>query len=371
MELNELQRNWDELGKEDPLWAILTHPERKGGKWDTEEFFESGREEIETVMGKAGELGFPVRRDAALDFGCGVGRLTQALCEWFGQCRGVDIAPSMIEQARRYNRHGDKCEYVLNPNEDLRVFADNSFDLVYSNIVLQHMQPKYSGSYIREFLRVLRPGGLVVFQIPDHFVDTPAGPVGPPAEAPMPDGGFRAGFVDHPTSFRGVAGQKTKVQVTVENLGDCTWPSAGDSEGRYAVQLGNHWLTPEGETVDWDDGRQPIPYDIAPQVRVQIAVAVTPPAPGKYVLEFDMVQEWASWFKHKSSSPALVPAEIEPEPAVPRAVEEAAPHMEMYGVEKDTVLEILIAGGATILDILPDNSAGPQWVGFQYFATKS
>ncbi len=29
MELNELQRNWDILGKEDPLWAIITWEEKK------------------------------------------------------------------------------------------------------------------------------------------------------------------------------------------------------------------------------------------------------------------------------------------------------------------------------------------------------
>ena len=39
MDLKQLQKNWDEFGKTDPLWAILTSPDRKGGKWDPEEFF--------------------------------------------------------------------------------------------------------------------------------------------------------------------------------------------------------------------------------------------------------------------------------------------------------------------------------------------
>ena len=108
MDLNELQKNWDEFGKTDPLWAILTNPGRKGGKWTPEEFFASGRGEIAAIMNRAEALGFPVRREAALDFGCGVGRLTQALCAWFERCCGVDIAPSMIELARGYNTHGGR-----------------------------------------------------------------------------------------------------------------------------------------------------------------------------------------------------------------------------------------------------------------------
>ncbi len=43
MQFKELQRNWDEFGKTDPLWAILSVPELKGNKWDVEEF--SGRAE--------------------------------------------------------------------------------------------------------------------------------------------------------------------------------------------------------------------------------------------------------------------------------------------------------------------------------------
>ena len=43
--------------------------------------------------------------------------------------------------------------------------------------------------------------------------------------------------------------------------------------------------------------------------------------------------------------------------------------MEMYGVERDQVIGILASGGAKVLDIVPDSSA-PEWIGFQYLATK-
>ncbi|MGC9947875.1 MAG: class I SAM-dependent methyltransferase [Bryobacteraceae bacterium] len=364
MDLQELQENWNEFGKRDPLWAILTYPGRRGGKWDPEEFFASGRDEISDLMRQARDLRLPARQEAALDFGCGVGRLTQALCACFERCGGVDIAPSMIELARQYNRCGAQCEYFLNPNDDLQIFPDNSFDLVYSNRVLQHMRPRYSIAYIREFVRVVRPGGLVVFQIPDGRMATDS------AAGPLPDGGFRAGFSGYPVSLRAAAASRIDVPVTVRNLGECAWPCRGDSAWKYVVQLGNHWLTPEGATVAWDDGRQPLPRDLAPNAEIQMILTVTAPAsPGRYVLKLDMVQEGVAWFQHKSCTPASIPAEVDPAPV--SAAAEPAPRMELYGVEKDQVIGVLSSSGARVLDILPDDSAEAKWLAFKYFATKS
>ena len=164
--LAQLQQNWDTLGKVDPLWAILSSPEKKNNRWQPEEFFRSGQTAIERVLAQARKLQPALPAGRALDFGCGVGRLTQALCGQFAQCDGVDIAPSMIEQARHYNCHGDRCRYHVNSGDDLRLFADGSFDFICSFIVLQHIRPEFSRRYIAEFVRVLALGGVLVFQVP-------------------------------------------------------------------------------------------------------------------------------------------------------------------------------------------------------------
>ena len=41
MELKELQKQWHLFGKRDPLWAIITWEDKKGNKWDPDEFFET------------------------------------------------------------------------------------------------------------------------------------------------------------------------------------------------------------------------------------------------------------------------------------------------------------------------------------------
>ena len=150
----------------DPLWAILTHADRKDSRWDTREFFETGVWEIGRSLEQVEALHPGLRKLRALDFGCGVGRLTQPLAQHFEQVYGVDISASMIEQARDYNQHGGRCKYVVNQTDDLRIFPDEHFDFIYSNITLQHMPPRYSRRYIAEFMRVLAPGGALLFQIP-------------------------------------------------------------------------------------------------------------------------------------------------------------------------------------------------------------
>lgn len=170
MDLKQLQNNWEQMGKEDPLWAIITKAEKKGNKWDPQEFFLTGERKIEKVLKnlKAAGISFPMGR--ALDFGCGVGRLTQPLCRFFDSAVGVDIAPSMIEGARQYNQYGDRCSFYVNDQDDLSLFDSGSFDFIYSCIVLQHMQPLYARSYIREFLRLLSKDGVAVFQLPSRFI---------------------------------------------------------------------------------------------------------------------------------------------------------------------------------------------------------
>ena len=96
--IDELRKTWELLAEEDALWAICTAPDKRGGKWDPAEFFASGEKEIRTVLDYLRSREVPVRQEGdALDFGCGVGRLTGALARQFVSCCGVDISSRMIE----------------------------------------------------------------------------------------------------------------------------------------------------------------------------------------------------------------------------------------------------------------------------------
>ena len=171
----KIRQSWDQFGREDPFWAVLTNPNKKGGRWSEAEFFATGRHDIQVALQRITTHGISLHFEKALDFGCGPGRLTQALAEHFREVHGVDIAASMIAKAQELNRHGERCIYHLNDRLDLQLFEANTFDLVYSWLVLQHMPKQLALGYIAEFARVTKPGGVMVFQIPDRRQDARSG----------------------------------------------------------------------------------------------------------------------------------------------------------------------------------------------------
>jgi len=165
MNLGTLRDHWTRLGAEDPLWAVCVAPGTRGGLWDVEDFFALGREEVFRALGELERQGLSPGTDVALDFGCGVGRLSAALAERFSEVIAVDISPTMLAEARRLDRSQGRCQFVHNEAPDLAFVPDASVDLVYSSLVLQHMPPKLARRYLREFIRVLGDGGVAVFQV--------------------------------------------------------------------------------------------------------------------------------------------------------------------------------------------------------------
>jgi len=168
MSLERSKAHWEDLGTLDPCWAILSEPGTKYGRWDLDTFFATGQKEIAEIMNTAKSFGLPQRQDWALDFGCGVGRLTRALTFHFRHAVGIDISQSMVRQAVRWNDHLP-CTFVVNASESLP-FMSEGFDFVYTAIVLQHVPTQDSiRRYISEFMRLLKRGGLLVMQLPSHI----------------------------------------------------------------------------------------------------------------------------------------------------------------------------------------------------------
>ncbi len=428
--MKSLQRQWDRFGRKDPLWAVLSLPEKRHGRWNEQEFFETGRCEIEDVLRRAGDLGSMPPRERALDFGCGVGRLTQALAGVFDGCDGVDIAPSMIALAEKYNRFPDRCRYHLNDQADLRLFADASFSFVYSNLVLQHMPSELSRIFVAEFLRVLAPGGLLVFHIPaEPFPEAAQASRRTVSGQPLPASAFRAEIrVAEPPSGA-PAGAPLTLKATVRNRSGSLWPSLGSPAPMHQITLGNHWLDKFGSVVTVSDGRSPLPHDLAPDESVELFLRVVPPQPpADYVLELDLVQEGVAWFQQHDSPTLRLPfdsqgqrparaAAAAPAPAPgdqpfrlrhprayqlvqalglksalrdgKRAAQRAAwrarslrqtltekarraldPPMQMNGIARDTVLSLIAAHGGRVVDVEAAELTHAGWQAFRYWVTR-
>lgn len=167
MSFASTSRRWEWLARKDPLWAILTDDSKAGGRWAVDEFFATGEREIAAVFAHLARLGAaPIDRSVALDFGCGVGRLTRALATRFDEVHGIDVSPTMIALAHRHHPDAARLRFIHNEAPHLRALPTAHYAFVYSSVVLQHIAYPASITYVRELMRVAKPGGLIVFQIP-------------------------------------------------------------------------------------------------------------------------------------------------------------------------------------------------------------
>jgi SAM-dependent methyltransferase len=361
MELEQLQEHWNAFAKIDPLWAILTAPDKKNGRWGPLEFFQTGKDEIDTLMKSVATMNWSGHRQRALDFGCGVGRLTQALCGYFEECCGVDISVEMLRRAGEFNRFGSRCSYCVNTTNDLRSFSDGSFDFVYSNIVLQHMEPEYAANYIREFIRVLAPGGLIVFQLPSEMIAR-TGVIGTATQ--LPEAAFRASIRPVSVIHNIPSSSETAFDVLVKNLSSFTWPQS-------SVRLGNHWLLEDETCLAFDDARAELSQDLAPGGEQQLTLWVNAPSePGAYKMELDMVQEGVAWFNNHGSETLIIPITVEPARAAGNDSTAFKARMEMYGMPLETVVGIVTQSGGRFVEIRQDTCAGLDWHSYRYCITK-
>jgi SAM-dependent methyltransferase len=384
---------WERHAQHDPLWAILSDPTRKGRKWDLEGFFATGAREISLVLYQLDRLHPGLPRGSALDFGCGIGRLTQALATYFEQAAGVDISPTMIRLAGKLNRYPDRVGYVVNSREDLRVFGDHAFDFIYSDIVLQHLEPPLALRYLAEFFRVLRIGGALVFQLPSHL--RPAGDQAP-AIRPMPEDAYRARLIVDGPPAAAAAGSDMTLMGSITNESPHEW-----SQREFgSIRVGNHWLDRNSAAMlIQDDGRASISGTLRPGETIRFVLGVTAPAgAGDYQCEVDLVHEGISWFADKGSRPSrfvvgVGDASIDPsQPHSQKSADGTPPAVDfrdtdvyselpaltedpgdfpMHGIHRDTILELIASHGARLLHVEEDERCGKEWVGYRYFVSAS
>jgi ubiquinone/menaquinone biosynthesis C-methylase UbiE len=163
-------RNWEILGVEDPLWAVLSEDTKTGGRWDIEDFLATGEDDVAKYVSILARANAPAQFANVLDFGCGVGRLSLAWSKRSRFVTGVDVSTTMVERARAVLSKTNNVRVLANKRNDLSVFGDNSFDLVASHICLQHIPTINALNYIGEFGRVCKAGGFVAFQMPSRKI---------------------------------------------------------------------------------------------------------------------------------------------------------------------------------------------------------
>src|SRR5438132_13080177 len=93
-----------------------------------------------------------------LEVGAGAGPLTEYLVEHGARVTASDVSGEMVKLAQA--RVGDRATFVVANIEEPLSFKDGSFDMVVASLVMHYVRGE---PVLREFRRVLRPKGAVVF----------------------------------------------------------------------------------------------------------------------------------------------------------------------------------------------------------------
>jgi SAM-dependent methyltransferase len=155
-----MRKDWNDRAREDANYYVAFG--RHGQ--DEDEFFATGAEVVASVEWELRHMGPAAnpRARRALEIGCGPGRLMRPLSRTFGEIHGVDVSDEMIRLARERLRGIPHAHVHWTDGASLAPFADESFDMVYSYAVFQHIPSReVVFEYLREIHRVLKVGGLL------------------------------------------------------------------------------------------------------------------------------------------------------------------------------------------------------------------
>ncbi len=167
--MNKIEKKWEYFGETNPYFAVSTFDKFKSENIDDAaliDFFESGEEYVERIWQEIEnnfQPNFQPRK--AIDFGCGVGRITLPIAKRCETVVGVDISENMLKEARKNSEKFDlnNVSFVKGVNALTKVSGE--FDFVHSFIIFQHIKPKIGEAIFKNFVEMLADEGIGVL----HF----------------------------------------------------------------------------------------------------------------------------------------------------------------------------------------------------------
>jgi SAM-dependent methyltransferase len=170
-------KTWIKYGKKEPYFAVFGQKEflnKNLQDKDVDYFFSSGSayvDELFTIIQDKIDSDF--RANKILDFGCGPGRMLIPFSRYAKEVYGIDISSDMLTEAKKNCvKFGVKNSYFFLADKQLKCIANDTFNLVHSYIVFQHLNRKRGEKYLQLLLDKITNGGIGVFHFTyaDNFV---------------------------------------------------------------------------------------------------------------------------------------------------------------------------------------------------------
>lgn len=159
--MRDTDHDWNAIAEFHPYYQVLSHDRfLDPTQDDLVDFFASGEHDILHTRNIVEQHLGSFNPKTALDFGCGVGRLTIALAKLAGQATGVDISEGMLALARQHI-----LEFGVDVDLAREIPIGRQYDWVHTAIVLQHIPPARGYGLIRDLWEAVAPGGAFTFQL--------------------------------------------------------------------------------------------------------------------------------------------------------------------------------------------------------------
>jgi len=159
---------WESFAEREPFFAALPRDEYRRANLTPEgeaACFASGEAEIDRLLRAIAPLAPSFAPVSALDYGCGIGRLTIPLAQRIRHVTAVDVSPTLLAHAGRESaRRGVDHITFLAPAAFERTAA--RVDLIVCHRALWRLSAARGLALVDDLVSRLAPGGLAVFTFP-------------------------------------------------------------------------------------------------------------------------------------------------------------------------------------------------------------
>ena len=169
---DRIKFEWTHLGEVEPYWSTITQPQYHLEQFEAsrQQFYDSGKYVLDIFLAALRRSNInPSNIQSCLEVGCGVGRVSQFLAQFFPKLIAVDISmPHLLIAKTQVESLGLTNAEFVHLDDPRAMHQLPNVDAILSVITLQHNPPPVMAWILKNLLNILNPGGVAFIQIPTY-----------------------------------------------------------------------------------------------------------------------------------------------------------------------------------------------------------